>query len=459
MNRHLNENQNIDTTPSVPQEVDSIALFSRSTDDAMCVLRILGPANVLGLKVVRGVESGIVHFERVDECDLVVLQRDFSRDLDDYEHVVSRAHTAHKPVVMDLDDLLFELPNNHPDRHSYYYTDALLPMLQAVMEADLVTVATPALREYLQRFNENIKIFPNYLNDAWWRLNEPPKNEASDGSIIIGYMGGHTHKPDLEFILPALESIYKKYQPKVRFHFWGIDAPQELTAFSQVDWCPPKSYAYHDFASYFQTQTADIMIAPLVDSVFNRCKSCIKYLEYGSLGIPGIYSRVTPYASVIDDGVDGILATSLDEWERSLSMLIEDPSLRREIALNAQKKISKNWLLSRNAVRLSKIYKEVVRRHSSQPHEFPSYYLTLKSLTRQIYEGNPRIDQLKQQNQRLDDQINLLENQISQLNEQINLLTARIDHCEDEMVDYVLSTSWQVTRPLRIVTGKLKGTR
>ncbi len=448
MNKHSNGSENNTVPQSDHDRVGTISLFSRGIDDAMCVLRILGPADSLGLKVVRGVEDGSFR-DRVEKGDLVVIQRDFSRELDAYEKVIGLAHASHKPVVLDLDDLLFELPADHPDRLSNYYTDSLLPMLQAIMEADLVTVATPALRDYLLRFNKNIKVFPNYLIDDWWSLREPPNNELAGELITIGYMGGHTHKPDLWFILPALESILRKYQPKIRFQFWGIEAPPELTAYSQVDWCPPKSYAYHEFASYFQTQSADIMIAPLVDTLFNRCKSSIKYLEYSSLGAPGVYSRMIPYESVVENGVNGFLASSQTEWEQSLSKLIEDPTLRNEIAINAQKKIRKNWLLSPNASKLKKIYEEAVSDYPGKPHQLPPFYLTVKSFARQIYEGNQRINQ----------QIDLLEHQIGQLKEQNTQLTAYVNQCEDELVDYSLSTSWQVTRPLRKITGKLKGIR
>ncbi len=432
--------------------VRSITLFSRSTDDAMCVLRILGPAAVSNINVIKGVEEGTPHFERVNEGDLVVIQRDFCRELEAYEKVITLAHTAKKPVVMDLDDLLFELPADHPDRKSYYYTDSLLPMLQAIMEVDLVSVATHTLRDYLMRFNENVRVFPNYLNDTWWRLNEPVVHDAADGSVWIGYMGGHTHKQDLLHILPVLESICKKYQPRIKFHFWGIEAPEELEPFSQVDWCPPKTYSYYDFATYFQTQSADIMIAPLVDTLFTRSKSCIKYLEYGSLGISGVYSRVAPYEEVVEDGVDGFLAGTLEQWESALSKLIDEPQMRLKMALNAQEKIRQHWLLSKNAVNLLNLYNEALQEFPRPKPSFHPFYGTLKSLTRQLFEGSRRFSELN-------NQIKTLDQQIAQISDQNTELKRHLDDCEDEITSIMLSKSWRITRPLRIITGKLRGTR
>jgi hypothetical protein len=66
------------------------------------------------------------------------------------------------------------------------------------------------------------------------------------------------------------------------------------------------------------------------------------------MGIPGIYSRLEPYECVIKNGKNGLLATTLEEWEAALARLIEAPGLRSKIGLNAQETIRQNWLLSKN---------------------------------------------------------------------------------------------------------------
>ncbi len=58
-------------------KVKTIVFFSRTDGDAMSVLRILGPAEILGLRVLRGIEDGLVHPERISESDLVVFQMVF----------------------------------------------------------------------------------------------------------------------------------------------------------------------------------------------------------------------------------------------------------------------------------------------------------------------------------------------------------------------------------------------
>lgn len=441
-------------------KINTIVFFSNSGPDAMAVIRLLGPAQQLGLRVVNGCLNGKVQIDAVNEGDIVVIQRDFSQDLNSYEKILNLAHYQNKLVILDLDDLLFELPQNHPDRLRNYYTNSLLPMIQTLMEVDLVTVATSALKDYLLPFNNNIVVIPNYLNDSLWNFSQPVSSKSANEKISIGYMGGHSHKPDLLMILPVLKRIYDKYPQRIQYKFWGIEPPFELEKASIVDWFPPKSLEYSDFVAYFQTQTADIMVAPLCDSLFNSCKSPIKYLEYSAFGAPGVYSNITPYSKMIDDGKNGFLATSLDEWEASLSRLIEDQELRERIVLEAQENVKKHWLLSQNAEKQLNIYLKAVANKNEIKPSLPPIYPLIKSITRQNYESNQKNNQLiidnnssikeltdhlresKRQNQ-------ILINQLEEKNQQLQISLDQLNLQEEVILSYALSKSWQLTRPFR----------
>ena len=368
------------------ETIKTVTFYSHSKDnDALGYLRLLGPARRLGIEVIEGMEDDQIFVERAFEGDVIVLQRDFPSHLTEYEKILSIAHKEGKPVILDLDDLLLELPQNHPERKSHYYAQALLPILRAIMEADLVTVATPRLRDYVLPINKNVVVLPNYLNDDLWELRKPSVS-AEEEPLIIGYMGGLSHQPDLDMVTPALLHINSQYPGKLQFNFWGIRPPAELAAVSQVRWYHPDTRRYPDFAAYFQTQAADIFIGPLYDSLFNFCKSPIKYFEYSALGAPGIFSRVGPYSDVITDGYDGMLASSFEEWIECLTRLIEDPSLRLEVATNAQKSIKSNWLLSGNASRWLDTYQKAFVNLSLKASDSSSFPGLVKSLSNQIRE-------------------------------------------------------------------------
>ena len=144
-----------------------------------------------------------------------------------------------------------------------------------------------------------------------------------------------------------------------------------------------------------QTQKADIVISPLIDNYFNSCKSQIKFLEYGALGIPGVFSNLAPYSSVITNEVNGFLASNSDEWESYLQCLIDDPQLRKAIVSNAQEIIKEKWLLSKNAKEQFSIYNEFISTQIPIENRLTVNTRVLRSISQQVYDWQ---QELKKEN-------------------------------------------------------------
>src|SRR4030042_2509369 len=437
-----------ETKSSKSARLKTIVFFYYFDHDPIATLRLLGAAKLAGWEIIHGYDSktGMANLDAIDKADLVIIQREFCQDYEIYTKVKSILKSQNKPLILDLDDNLFVLPIDHPGRLNGYYVNSLLPLLQAVMEADLITVSTKPLREYLLPFNPNIQIIPNYLDDSIWQLSSQVSETGSSGKVTIGYMGGDIHEPDLKMILPILLQIFNKYPDHVNFHFWGIDAPTELAPYSKVDWYPTRIKRYDEFASTFLTQHADILIAPLCDNLFNSCKSPIKFLEYSAFGAPRVYTRVTPYADIVENGKDGFIASTTDEWMDGLSRLIESPSLRQEVVQNAQQKISKHWLLSKNINKRKKIYEDTISNFHPRTDISSSFYRIEKSLSEQYYEERKR-NQAEIANRI--EYIDLLNSQlinrdveIDELNQQIKSKELCIKDLENEVVSYATSMSW-----------------
>ena len=328
-------------------------------------LRLTRPLQQAGIKVLQGNDCMDIHPEYVSQADAVVIQRDFSANLEMYEQILSRAHAEQKPVIYEIDDQLFELPEDHIDYPTHYYSPALFAMLRTVIEADLVTTSTDSLKEYLLPFNPHIEVIPNYLDDRLWALRSPgqlsPASGDSQNPVVIGYMGTNTHQPDLVSIAPVLGRLLDHYGDRLRMRFWGTEPPEPLRSRPQVEWHAIQMHSYAEFAAYFSQQSCDIFVAPLIDSPFNHCKSSIKFLEYSALGIPGVYSHTVPY-QVVRDGENGYLAGTEQEWEHHLVELIESPELRSRMGLVALKTVQSQWLLSQNAMRWATAYQSALTR-------------------------------------------------------------------------------------------------
>jgi len=275
-------------------------------------------------------------------------------------------------------------------------------------------------------------------------MRPPVQKDPSFDKLTIGYMGTNSHQPDLDYIAPVLLNIIRRYPEKINLHFWGAQPPAELEILPHVEWTSQYFSSYTEFAEFFQTQSADIFISPLCDNPFNKCKSAIKFFEYSALGSPGIYSRLEPYLAVVDHKETGLLASSLDEWGECLTQLIEDDALRFQLATNAQASIREKWLLSQNAYRWEGVFDKAVEIASGK-QQSKTYSSILDSINSQLY------DVYTAMRNQLDEQ----EKNIRTMNTELNDARDDIEQLNGEIMKYVLSKSWRMTRPLRKIGKKL----
>jgi len=344
---------------AVSTEPGSIVVYSAVPwEHAVMWLRLRGPAAAAGIDLLQGNSGDQVNPNLVDCADLVIIQRDFPRFWSAYQEIAYNARRASRPLVYEIDDLLFDLPEDHS--HYETYVGYLSGMLLAVMDADLVTVSSIELKSFIQEINPAVRVLPNYLDDRIWRIQPREYLQEDKEVVVIGYMGGQTHLADLEEITPVLEKIIARYGEKIRFRFWGIRPPEVLLRNPATAWDETDELDYQRFAAYFVDQECDIFIAPLRDNRFNWTKSSIKYLEYSALGIPGVYSRLPAYEAAVRHGITGYLAGDNKEWEIYLCRLIESPSLRAKLGQAAQQDAMHNWLLKDHAFEWREAYERAL---------------------------------------------------------------------------------------------------
>lgn len=193
---------------------------------------------------------------------------------------------------------------------------------------------------YKRRYKvKNTYVFPNSVV-----FEDHPKIDMrrDNKQIKILWQGGWSHGRDINTVTNALGNIARKYK-HVKFIFWG----QEYKVLQRF--IPSTQYEYHNWVphdAYFlklATMVHDIAIAPLEETPFNLSKSAIKFYEAAALPrpVPTVASDIGPYKEIID-GETGLLSRSEEEFEEKLSGLIEDESLRKELATNAKEWVWEN---------------------------------------------------------------------------------------------------------------------
>ena len=402
----------------------NISLYTvASWDHSLVKLRITGPAEFADLQVIRGNEGSQVRPDLLSQADIVIIQRDFPLFWQGYQQVIQLARQYGKPVLFEIDDLLLQMPEDHS--HWSEYIGALVAMMYAVIDADLVTCSSIALMDYLKQFNPNIYLLNNYLNDRLWTIQNPLSSSKSADRITIGYMGGETHQLDLETIQDALLRIVVKYKGRVSLRFWGGRPPELLLESPHVDWIQIYEENYSEFVKFFNQQRCDIFIAPLRDNQFNKSKSVLKFLEYSALGVPGVYSALEPYTQIVVHGTNGYLAASQEDWEKHLLQLIENQEIREQIAKEAQKTLKDNWLLS---------------------HHYEEWLAAYRSAN--AIAKDPLTTSRRQSSQSL---LDLL----SQIVVYQSIIKSRLDDTSYQLNDILNSRSWQWMQKLQRVRVKL----
>jgi glycosyltransferase involved in cell wall biosynthesis len=284
-----------------------------------------------------------------DMADVVVWQTlDFPHSWDLWQSMKLRHQ---KPFLMELDDYVSDIPPDHDAYEHYKGTRHHIIMAQ-MTHSDGLIVSTPYLAEQYKGHNSNIFVVPNSIDFKEWKTLWSRKHDR----IRIGWIGGATHRKDLEMIAPALEKVLSKYYDQDVWFYCIHGCPEIFKKWDHV-YHTTKWSNINLYPRFMNSFKFDIGIAPLEDNNFNRGKSNLRWLEYSALKIPSIVSPLPDFARVIEDGVTGFLAYTEKDWVNRLSLLIEAEGLRRGMGEHAHKKIKEDF----NVVKISRDYLHILK--------------------------------------------------------------------------------------------------
>ncbi len=251
---------------------------------------------------------------------------------------LAAARSRDLPLIYDLDDNLFELPNC--DGLSAAREASRQAMLEEYLRsAALVRVYSQPLADRVAALNPRVvrSFAPVNLS-----LVPPERETRPPGPIKIVFATSRTQDSLCEIFLPALARILERHAGRVEAHFWGFRPPQ-IAALPNVRHhrliCQ-----YDRYLRRFSRAGFDIGLAPLLDDVFHRSKTNNKFREYGASGIAGIYSHNEVYSHCVQHEVSGLLvANDADNWHDAIERLIEDQALRTRIQQEARQYVREHY--------------------------------------------------------------------------------------------------------------------
>ena len=110
-------------------------------------------------------------------------------------------------------------------------------------------------------------------------------------------------------------------------------------------------------------QEGDIGILPLNDLPWNNWKFFFKIIQYMAVGIPVVAQHKGSSSEVIEDGVNGFLVRSKEEWFEKLSLLTENIELRRKMGIAARRTVEERFSLKGLGPMVVQLFEEVFERY------------------------------------------------------------------------------------------------
>jgi phosphatidylinositol alpha-mannosyltransferase len=195
-----------------------------------------------------------------------------------------------------------------------------------------IAVSVPAMRLVSRYFPGYYNIIPNGVDVEHFSRERSPIPQYDDDKQNVLFVGRLEKRKGVNYLLQAFATV-KAEMPNTRLLIVG---PPTRAVRGYRNWVSEKRLAdvefighvsYDDLARY--QHTADIVCAPATG---NESQGIV-LLEAMAAGRPLVASNIDGYASVITQGVEGLLVRpkDVDALAAALLELLSDPDQRREM--------------------------------------------------------------------------------------------------------------------------------
>ncbi|GAB3832165.1 glycosyltransferase family 4 protein [Hymenobacter jeollabukensis] len=234
------------------------------------------------------------------------------------------AKLLRKPIIYDFDDAIW-IPNTSEANKIVAGVKWHHKVDSICRWAYKVSCGNSYLRNYAAQFNPRAVVNPTTIDTE--HLHNQVRDQAVPGPLVIGWTGTHSTLKYIEQVVPVLAELEQRYD----FEFRVIsNQPPEL---------PLRSLRYQPWRK--DTEIADLLqfhvgLMPLEDDPWAKGKCAFKALQYMALGEPALVSPVGMNTEVVEDGVNGYVCATPEEWRTALERLLQNPGLRQTLGKAAR---------------------------------------------------------------------------------------------------------------------------
>ncbi|OGG61448.1 hypothetical protein A3I46_01210 [Candidatus Kaiserbacteria bacterium RIFCSPLOWO2_02_FULL_54_13] len=286
----------------------------------------------------------------IKKGDVVYLQRAIANK---YFLIIMVAYLfiSRRKMIFDIDDPVYV--------HSFFKTMVLTRM------ADLVIVSSHAQVEWARQYNNNVHLIHITVNHAAYKKFTKQYSQNS-APVVIGWTGAaNNHIPNLKILASVLRMVVGETKVPFTFVLIGASRNKEVHEMFQhipglaveiVDWVNPENIL-------LEIQKFDIGVVPnRIDGEWNTGKQSYKLIEYMACGLAIVASAFGEVPYVIQDGMNGYLAHTEEEFAEKLEKLLSDPALRARLGHAAQERIRTEYCFEVVIPRMIELINAVAQR-------------------------------------------------------------------------------------------------
>lgn len=233
-------------------------------------LRLIGPPDLSN-----PFKSIVNRNDIIEAADIVFMHRPYNED---HVAIFNKAKYMKKKIWIDYDDNLYEVPHDNKTWGEYNNKEHFARMDYMIANAHAVTTSTQPLNDYISKKRQTpATLIRNAWDNEYWDYFK--LNDRDDGKIRILWRGSEHHQKDLMHVKDQIIEVANT-NPDVQWFFVGF-RPWFITEYIE-NWFHVDNSEIHTYHKTLHALKPDIVMVPLVDNIFNRCKSNIGAIE-GSL--------------------------------------------------------------------------------------------------------------------------------------------------------------------------------
>jgi glycosyltransferase involved in cell wall biosynthesis len=268
------------------------------------------------------------------------------------KHLAELKKQTKLKLIYEVDDVVFaeDIPLYNRNRDAFTSKEIQNSIKEILSMMDEITVTSEYFRDYMieKSGNKNVSVLPNYLMKWWfdryYNLSDLIKNyEKNKKKPIIAIFASGTHvdvlnrvqqQDDFAPVIKHIERTRFDYQ----WHFYG-SFPLPLKPYidnGQIKFFPWVQLP--EFAQTIANSGAQLTFASLQDNNFNRCKSNIKLIEAGAIGLPCICPDMVTYKDAILKYKTG------DEFIDLIKSSLKNQTVYADLCKKSRAHAEKFWL-------------------------------------------------------------------------------------------------------------------